>query len=279
MYLYNKRVISFLSLVIVVLLQFFVSYICNAEPLEGLPGLDDSLKEKIILIDPGHGGVDGGAVSQNGTLEKDINLKIAFKLKEILEEKGYIILLTRDDDYGLYSDKGKIRDKKIEDLNNRCRLKKESQCDIYISIHLNMFTDSKYHGAQVWYSEQPKEASDLAHIIQNNLIADLDKVNTRKEKNAKGAYKILRCHNDIPSVIVECGFLSNETEEKKLLQNEYQDKIAISISKSIDKFYQIIELKNREDKTREIEDMEKNGINSTLEQFIEEHWQFDLYEQ
>jgi N-acetylmuramoyl-L-alanine amidase len=199
-------------------------------------------------------------------------------LKEILEEKGYIILLTRDDDYGLYSDKGKIRDKKIEDLNNRCRLKKESQCDIYISIHLNMFTDSQYYGAQVWYSEQPKEASDLAHIIQKNLIADLDKANTRKEKNSKGAYKILRCHNEIPSVIVECGFLSNEAEEKKLLQKEYQDNIAMSISKSVDEFFEMIELKNREDKTREIEDIENDGIDSTLEQFIEEHWQFDLYE-
>ncbi|SHH54014.1 N-acetylmuramoyl-L-alanine amidase CwlD [Clostridium grantii] len=278
MYLYNKRNKSIVILIIVVLLQLSINYICNADPLSNLPGIDDSLDEKIILIDPGHGGVDGGAVSKKGTLEKDLNLKIAFKLKEILEKKGYIILLTRDDDYGLYSDKGKIRDKKIEDLDNRCRLKKESECDIYISIHLNMFTDSKYSGAQVWYSDQPKEASELAHLIQNNLIEDLDKTNNRKEKNSKGAYKILRCHNEIPSVIVECGFLSNEEEERKLLQNEYQDKIALSIGESVDEFFQIVKLKNREDKIREIQDIETNDLDSTVEQFIEEHWQFDLYE-
>jgi N-acetylmuramoyl-L-alanine amidase len=83
-----------------------------------------------------HGGIDGGAVSKNGTVEKDINLSIGKKLKINLEKKGYKVIMTREDDIGLYSDKGRIRDKKNEDLNNRCKMKKESNCDIFISIHL-----------------------------------------------------------------------------------------------------------------------------------------------
>lgn len=192
--------------------------------------------QKIILIDPGHGGIDGGAVSKNGTVEKDINLSIAKKLKINLEQKGYKVIMTREDDTGLYSDKGRIRDKKNEDLNNRCKMKKESNCDVFISIHLNMFEQSQYYGAQVWYAKEG-ESAELAHILQQNLVKDLNNNNKRKEKCAKGAYKILRCYSDIPSVLVECGFLSNLEEEEKLKTDLYQEKIAVSLANSIEKFF------------------------------------------
>ncbi|EDS76451.1 N-acetylmuramoyl-L-alanine amidase CwlD [Clostridium massiliodielmoense] len=192
--------------------------------------------KKIILIDPGHGGMDGGAVSKNGTSEKGINLEISKKLRKCLEQKGYKVEMTREEDKGLYSNKGKVRDKKNEDLNNRCKMKVSTKCDLFISIHLNMFTQSKYHGAQVWYSKEG-ESSKLAHIVQQNLIKDLDKANHRQEKCAKGAYKILRCNDHIPSILVECGFLSNPEEERKLKNNEYQEKIANSIANSIEEFY------------------------------------------
>ncbi len=191
--------------------------------------------QKIILLDPGHGGIDGGAVSKNGTVEKDINLSISKKLKINLEKKGYKVIMTREDDIGLYSDKGRIRDKKNEDLNNRCKMKKESNCDIFISIHLNMFEQSQYYGAQVWYAKEG-ESAELAHILQQNLIKDLNNNNKRKEKCAKGAYKILRCYTDIPSVLVECGFLSNLEEEQKLKTDSYQEKIATSLANSIEEF-------------------------------------------
>lgn len=191
--------------------------------------------QKIILLDPGHGGIDGGAVSKNGTVEKDINLSIGKKLKVNLEKKGYKVIMTREDDIGLYSDKGRIRDKKNEDLNNRCKMKKESNCDIFISIHLNMFEQSQYYGAQVWYAKEG-ESAELAHILQQNLIKDLNNNNKRKEKCAKGAYKILRCYTDIPSVLVECGFLSNLEEEQKLKTDSYQEKIATSLANSIEEF-------------------------------------------
>ncbi|KOA19864.1 germination-specific N-acetylmuramoyl-L-alanine amidase precursor [Clostridium homopropionicum DSM 5847] len=193
-------------------------------------------EKKIILIDAGHGGIDGGAVSKRGTVEKDINLKISLFLKEVLEAKDFKVLMIRDSDIGLYSENGRIRDKKNEDLNNRCKFKEESKCDVFISIHLNMFPQSQYYGAQVWYSKEGKSA-DLANIIQNNLINDLDKTNTRKEKCAKGAYKVLRCSEDIPSVLIECGFLSNPREEEKLKTEAYQREIAKSIGKSISEYF------------------------------------------
>lgn len=220
---------------------------------------------KIILIDPGHGGIDGGAVSKRGTLEKELNLKIALKLKTKLEELGYKCEMTRDDDYGLYSDKGKVRDKKIEDLNNRCKLKEESNCDIFVSIHLNMFDKPQYDGAQVWYAKQPQEAAELAHIIQDNLRSDLDNDNNRKEKCANDAYKILRCCNSIPSVIVECGFLSNQSEEEKLLQDEYQYIIAQSLAKSIDDYFII---HSEEENQEEIQEVYKDVV----DKYQKEHW-------
>lgn len=193
-------------------------------------------EKKIILIDAGHGGIDGGAVSKRGTVEKDINLKISLFLKEVLDAKDYKVLMTRDSDTGLYSENGKIRDKKNEDLNNRCKFKDESKCDVFVSIHLNMFPQSQYYGAQVWYSKEGKSA-DLANIIQNNFINDLDNTNTRKEKCAKGAYKVLRCNEDIASVLIECGFLSNPREEEKLKTEAYQREIAKSIGESISEYF------------------------------------------
>lgn len=191
---------------------------------------------KTILIDAGHGGMDGGTSSKNGTVEKDINLSIAKKLKVSLEKAGYKVVMTREEDSGLYSNNVTIRQRYIEDLKKRCDLKKSSNCDILISIHLNYFTQSKYYGAQVWYSNY-KESATLANLIQTNLRVELDPSNKRVQKPAKNAYKLLREHDVMPSVIVECGFLSNDEEEKKLKNDEYQRKIANSLSKSVGDFF------------------------------------------
>jgi N-acetylmuramoyl-L-alanine amidase len=201
--------------------------------------------KKTIMIDPGHGGIDGGAVSKNGTIEKDINLKISLKLKKQFEDKGIIVLVTREKDEGLYSDTGRIRDKKNEDLQNRCSMKGKVSPDVFISIHLNMFQQSQYYGAQVWYSKEGEEAV-LAHIIQQNFIKDLDNSNNRREKCAKGAYKLLRCHENVPSILIECGFLSNSNEEEKLKSDTYQEKIAVSIANSLEEFFNMKEGKEKE---------------------------------
>ncbi|MEA5009001.1 N-acetylmuramoyl-L-alanine amidase CwlD [Clostridium tyrobutyricum] len=193
-------------------------------------------KDIIILIDPGHGGIDGGAESKDGIKEKDINLKISNKLKNTLKKRGYKIVMTRENDTGLYTESGRIRKKKVEDLNNRAKMKKDTKCNMFISIHLNMFPQSKYYGAQVWYSKNEK-SKIFAKILQNNLKKDLDKDNDRQEKAALNSYKILRENDTMPSVIVECGFLSNDREREKLASDKYQDSIASSISNSIDEYY------------------------------------------
>ncbi|MFD3155654.1 N-acetylmuramoyl-L-alanine amidase CwlD [Haloimpatiens sp. FM7330] len=198
--------------------------------------VDKKVEPKIILIDPGHGGIDGGAVSKNGTVEKHINLKISLKLRDELNKKGYKTVMTREEDKGLYSDKGSIRNKKVEDLNNRCKLKESSKCDMFISIHLNKFQQSKYYGAQVWYSKNI-DSKKLAEITQKNLIDHLNNGNTRKCKPAKDLYKVLRCYDKIPSILIECGFLTNPQEEQKLKSSKFQDDIAKSIAKSIEEYF------------------------------------------
>ncbi|NLP29393.1 MAG: N-acetylmuramoyl-L-alanine amidase CwlD [Clostridia bacterium] len=194
--------------------------------------------DKIILIDPGHGGMDGGAVSKNGAKEKDINLSISIKLRKVLENYGYIVIMTRDKDQGLYSDeKGSISRRKYEDLNKRCILKRDSNCHMFISIHQNSFPESKYSGAQVWYSNS-KQSEVLANILQENLRLDLNKENKRQAKRSINDYKILRCNPEIPSVIIECGFLTNREEERKLKDESYQNIIAESIANSVNQYFE-----------------------------------------
>ncbi|HID0817532.1 N-acetylmuramoyl-L-alanine amidase CwlD [Clostridium botulinum] len=230
MKIYNKKlvlttIIIFISLGFIIRINIF----SNSNSVKG---------KKIILIDPGHGGMDGGAVARDGTLEKDVNLEISKILKKNLKKEGYKVVMTREDDSGLYSeDKGKrVRQKKIEDLNKRCELKRTTKCDMFISIHLNMFDQSQYYGAQVWYSNN-EDSKRLAHILQNNLREELDENNKRKEKAAKNSYKILRNNDKMPSVIVECGFLSNSMELEKLKSTDYQEKISKAIVKSVGDYF------------------------------------------
>jgi N-acetylmuramoyl-L-alanine amidase len=219
-----------ISIIVVIGLIFMAtSTITNAKELK-------EEEKKIVLIDPGHGGIDGGAGSKNGTVEKNINLNISLNLRKLLEKQGFKVLMTREEDKGLYTDDGKIRKKKLEDLNNRCKMKEESHCDMFISIHLNKFPQTKYYGSQVWYSDN-KDSAVLAHIIQENLRKDLKDDSGRIEKPALDLYKILRCSKNVPSVIVECGFLSNEEEEAKLKTDKYQHKIAESICQSVKMYY------------------------------------------
>ena len=171
--------------------------------------------DKVILIDPGHGGIDGGAKSKTGTIEKDINLQIALKLRDNLEEKGYKVYMTRDEDEGLYQKGNTIKEKKREDLNKRVELKKETSCDIFVSIHQNMFPQSKCYGAQVWYASN-ENSCNLATVVQDSIKESVKDNNKRVAKPAAEAYLILRDKYEGASILVECGFLSNQEEEKRL---------------------------------------------------------------
>lgn len=191
---------------------------------------EENKVQRIILIDPGHGGIDGGAKSKNGTIEKDINLSISKKLKSELESAGYVVHMTREDDTQLDS-------KKVKDLSARCKMKKDTKCDLFISIHQNMFPQPSCYGAQVWYSSND-DSKLLAESIQNSLKETIDDKNKRIPKAAKEQYKILRDGYEGACVIVECGFLSNNEEEKKLKNDEHQTKIAKGITDGVNKYFE-----------------------------------------
>ena len=182
---------------------------------------------RAIIIDAGHGGIDGGALGHSGVKESDINLKIALKLRTLLEQNGAIVLLTRDDDRGLYSESGTVREKKREDLRSRKELVEGSDADLFISIHLNSFPQSQYYGAQTFYPKNSEESKRAAEYIQEELIRVLNNENKRVSKVKDDIY--LLKHSTIPTVFVECGFLSNPLEEMELQKNQYQKKVAWSI--------------------------------------------------
>jgi N-acetylmuramoyl-L-alanine amidase len=203
---------------------------------EGSSYIETWQQQKIILLDPGHGGMDGGASSKDGLLEKNINLEIGLKTKELLENEGYKVLMTREEDKWLCTEGGTIRKRKLEDLENRYRMKNESGCDMFLSIHLNHFPQAKYYGAQVWYGDNEKSKS-LARLLQKSFKENLDNNNERLEKPAKNSYKILKDSGNMPVAIAECGFLSNEEEAKKLNSKEYQQKIAEAMVEAINLYF------------------------------------------
>ncbi|MCT4594529.1 MAG: N-acetylmuramoyl-L-alanine amidase CwlD [Anaeromicrobium sp.] len=194
---------------------------------------------KVIIVDAGHGGIDGGAVGKSGTNESKINLEIALRLRELLEEQGIIVILTRDEDVGLYSDSGTIRKKKNEDLRERRKMMNGNNADLFISIHMNSFPDSKYYGAQTFYPENSEESELLAKNIQEQLKKVLDRKNHREAKSKRDVYILKECK--VPTVLVECGFLSNFQEEKLLSNNIYQEKVAWAIYVGVLEYFQEID--------------------------------------
>ncbi|SNS40012.1 N-acetylmuramoyl-L-alanine amidase [Anaerovirgula multivorans] len=190
---------------------------------------------KVIVLDPGHGGVDPGAVSKNGVKEKDINLEIAEYLREYLEQSGAVVIMTRTEDVGLYSSGGSLRQKKNEDLRRRKEIVQKSGGDIFITIHLNSFQQTQYYGAQTFYPKDNSIGKPLAEKIQAELVNTLDKNNKRVALAKEGVYVIKGL--DIPTVLVECGFLSNPNEEKLLKTSNYQKKIAWAIYVGIQKYF------------------------------------------
>ncbi|MEG0371272.1 MAG: N-acetylmuramoyl-L-alanine amidase CwlD [Clostridium sp.] len=222
-----------ISLIIVLILILDISYLNTFS--NKFFGLISSKGSKTIVIDAGHGGVDGGAVGKGGTLEKDINLILAKKTKAFIEENGDTCIMIRELDEDLYGCLGSDRNKKQQDLKKRKDLIKEYNADIFISIHLNSFPNSK--GGQVFYQKGDDDGQLLAKLIQDEFIKNVDPTNKRSEKESN-KYFVLK-NNDIPSVIVECGFLSSPSEEKLLNNDDYQNRIAASIFYGIEKFYEL----------------------------------------
>lgn len=192
----------------------------------------------VIVLDAGHGGIDGGTSTKDGTVEKDINLAITQKLRDMLTLSGYQVVMTRDSDQSIHSDEATtIHDKKVSDLKNRLSIMQTYPNGLFISIHQNHFSESKYSGAQVFYSPNRSESESLAEQIQSAFQEKLQSSNTRQIKPA-GKDLYLMWNAKIPAVLVECGFLSNETEAKLLSEEEYQQKVAFVIYCGILNFLQ-----------------------------------------
>ena len=174
----------------------------------------------------------------NGTTESQSNLKIALKVQNLLEQSGATVILTRSDENAIHDiESHTLRQKKISDIHNRVKIGNESSADIFVSIHLNKISQQQYWGWQTFYKKESAEGQKLASSIQKNLNETIQKENTRTPMKIDNIYIIK--HVEIPTTIVECGFLSNPEEEQLLLTDEYQNKLAWGIYTGImDYFYQ-----------------------------------------
>lgn len=184
-----------------------------------------------VVLDAGHGGEDGGAVGIDGTYEKNVNLAVAMRVRDLLEASGYEVITTRDEDRAIYDDgAGTLRQKKKSDLKNRLEIMKSNSGEktIFLSVHQNKFPDSKYFGSQIFYSRNDPGSRELANYVRESIVGLIQPENTREIKPAEKEIYLL--HNaSVPAAVVECGFLSNPEEARKLNDPEYQDKMAFCI--------------------------------------------------
>lgn len=184
--------------------------------------------KKIIVIDAGHGGEDSGAVGASGVLEKDLNFAFAKELGALFEERGYAVVYTRTKDKLLYTEEENIKGfRKINDLKNRCKIAAEYENALFISLHMNSFSSSKYSGLQVYYTPENKQSEALANAVQSTVKSKIQAENNRKIKSGEGIYLLENTINT--AILIECGFLSNPEECRKLTEKEYQKSLSFAI--------------------------------------------------
>lgn len=177
-----------------------------------------------------------GAQSSNGTTEAETNLKVTLKVQNLLEQSGCHVILTRSDENAIYDiDSNTLKEKKISDIHNRVKIGNESSADIFVSIHLNKIPQSQYYGWQCFYKPTDENSIKLAKQIQENLNKSIQKENKRVAMKLDTVY--IMKHVEIPISIVECGFLSNPEEEKQLLEDSYQNRLAWGIYNGIMEYF------------------------------------------
>ena len=218
-----KRKVLEMTMSVMLLLGFFLL------SQEAASAVSQEETAKKIVIDAGHGGRDPGMVGTEGVEEKGINLAIAQKLENLLEENGFEVIMTRDSDEGLYEEDA--QNKKAQDMQRRCEIIKEAEPLLTVSIHQNSYSDPSVKGPQVFYYQHSAEGEKLASFIQNSMNEGLE-AESPKEAKANDSYYLL-LHVKEPIVIVECGFLSNREEAEKLDDEEYQDRMAWTIHMGI----------------------------------------------
>ena len=212
-------------------------YAYRAVTAAALP-LDPVQELPTILVDPGHGGFDGGAVGVDGVVEKDINLAIAQKLGDLFSAAGFDVVFTRDRDMALGGEDGSLRQRKNADLHQRLALTEQYPNSILLSIHQNHYTDPQAFGAQVFYGHQHSESQRLGETVQQYMVAQLCPENTRKCKACtQDVY--LTYNAPVPCLLVECGFLSNPQDTYQLLQSDYQKQVAFSVFSGVCAFLEL----------------------------------------
>lgn len=234
----KQRLIMFAVGAVMLILVFLIFY-KNENPVKTLSATPES-KLPVIVIDPGHGGFDGGAVGCDGTVEKEINLSVSKKLADILHLTGFEVVMTRDSDVSTCDDpSASIRNKKASDLHNRMKIMRNTPNNLFISIHQNHFSEEKYHGAQIFFSPNNEESPLLASEIQEAVVKNMQPDNKRQTKpSTKSIYLLYEAKST--AVMVECGFLSNRQEVKKLNDGNYQKELSFSVSEGLFTYLQIL---------------------------------------
>ena len=235
MKLRNSRLIIIFSILFLIILSamLYFTFMANSSA-DGV--MTKPVLKQTVIIDAGHGGDDGGAIGIDGTVEKDINLDIALKLEKLLKFYGFDVIMTRTEDI-MTCDDGldSLRKRKVSDIHNRFDVLEKNPNAVFISIHQNKFEDNSQHGTQVFYSGNNDESKLLAESIQNSIVSVLQPDNSRVvKKSGSGIY--LLYHAKLPAVLVECGFISNPAEVKKLNDEKYRMKIAILIADGLIKY-------------------------------------------
>lgn len=241
-----KMLLTGVILVLLILMTFKIisSLSLETHSVPAVPG-------KTVIIDAGHGGVDGGAVASSGILEKDLNLQIALYLKHRLEEQDVTVIMVRENDLSLHDPSAdSIRNKKRSDLKHRLELMNAHPDALVVSIHQNTFTESQYRGAQMFYGVHHPQSPIVAQYIQDAIVAELQPDNQRKIKKAPSSVFLLQ-HATPAMVLIECGFLSNPEELALLSSDSYQQQMAAAICGGILNYYHDASLSAQEPSTDE----------------------------
>lgn len=235
----NKNLKSFVIVGVLILTTMFtisMAYVEFPDDIKIIPTMALPVTNKVIVIDAGHGLPDKGAENKEGISEEKINLEIALKLQNILESSGATVILTRSDENAIYEiDAKTISQKKVSDIKNRVKIGNESSADLFISIHLNNFSDGIYDGWQTFYKGGDENSKKLAESIQKNLNETISTDNKRIVHTLNDIY--IMKNVEIPIALVECGFLSNELEAQKLQNEDYQLKLAWGIFDGLQDYF------------------------------------------
>lgn len=236
--IFKKRIMICLCLICISFISYGIINKQVAEESESSVQVNAlPITNKVVVIDGGHGLPDEGAIGFNGTTEQAINLSIALKLQKIVEQSGAKVVLTRSDENGIYSlDSSSIRNKKISDIKNRVEIGNNSDADIFVSIHLNKYPPSEmYRGWQTFYQKDNENSKKLALSVQENINKNIDFKNERTPLPISNVY--IMDHVKVPSIVVECGFLSNPEEAELLKTDIYQNKIAWGIYTGLQEYF------------------------------------------